>query len=552
MAENKTYKTALEMLYHWEKTKPNEVFLKQPVAGKWHTFTWKQTADAVRQLAGTINALNLPEKSNIALISKNCAHWIITDLAIMMSGHVSVPIYPNIGPDTLNYVLEHSESKLLFIGKLDDWDKMKSGVPDGLQCVTFPKSFYGEDGYQTWEDFQKDATPVTGEPQRALEDSMTIIYTSGTTGNPKGVVQTFEALSFAINSALEIIEIGEDARFFSYLPMCHIAERMLVEMGGIFTGSIIYFAQSLDTFASNLGEAQPTVFLGVPRIWTKFKMGILSKMPQSRLNLLLSIPIVSGVVKKSIRKKLGLNEAQYCFTGAAPTPTSLMQWFEKLGINIQEVYGMTENCAYSHYTRKDKIKHGSPGQPMPYVDAKISDKGEILIKSKANMVGYYKQPDLTTECFENGYLCTGDCGEIDNQGFLKITGRVKDIFKTAKGKYVAPNPIEMKLAKNEHVEQVCVVGTGLPQPMALFVLSEGGRSQDKTAIAESLSSLIKEVNPSLDKHERLKKAIVLKDDWTVENELLTPTLKIKRNPIEKKFRDNYENWYEKNDMVVWE
>ncbi len=548
MAQN--MKTPLEMLYQWEQNKAEEVYLKQPIGGQWHEFTWRQVGQEVRKLATAIKALGLPRGTNIGLVSKNCAHWIITDLAIMMSGHVSVPIYPNIGPDTLNYVLTHSEAPLLFVGKLDVWDKMKSGVPEGVRCVSFPK--YGPEGYETWADFTKGHLPMSGTPQRSLEEVMTIIYTSGTTGKPKGVVHTFEALTFAINNALTVIKLGDNERFFSYLPMCHIAERMLVEMGSLYLGSTVYFAQSLDTFGENLAEASPTIFLGVPRIWTKFKMKLLEKMPQSRLNLLLSIPFVSSLIKKTIRKKLGLNEAKYCLTGAAPTPTALMQWFQKLDVQIQEVYGMTENCAYSHYTRKEKIRHGSTGQPMPKVDVKISEKGEILVKSVASMQGYYKQPELTEKVFEDGYLCTGDQGEIDDGGFLRITGRVKDIFKTEKGKYVAPSPIEMKLAKNNHIEQVCVVGTGLPQPIALVVLSEGGQECDKDEVADSLSESIKNINPQLDKHERLKKVVVLKEDWTVENNLLTPTLKIKRNPIEKKYGKEYENWYETADTVVWE
>ncbi len=547
-----TFRDPLHMLYHWEQTTPDKICMQQPINGKWHSFTWKQFAEQVRRMASALQALGYEPGSHIGLVSKNCVHWMMADLAIMMAGHVSIPLYPNIGAETIKYVMEHSGAKALFVGKLDDWKSMKPGVPEGTYCISFPQNFYGEDGYNKWEDLVAQHEPMSGNITRNKDDRMTIIYTSGTTGRPKGVVHNFSSICHAINNALTEIKIDNKGRFFSYLPLSHIAERMLVEMGCIYTGATVYFAQSLDTFAANLQHAQPTVFLAVPRIWTKFQMGVLANMPQQKLDRLTRIPIIGTIVKRKIRQKLGLDKANFCLTGAAPTPASLMKWFEKLGINIQEVYGMTENSAYSHYNRKENIRFGYVGQPMPKVDAKISDIGEILVKSEANMVGYYKQDDLTAESFEDGYLRTGDKGVIDNQGFLKITGRVKDIFKTEKGKYVSPAPIELALAKNNFIEQCCVVGLNLPQPIALMVLSEHGQKCDKEEVRQSLAATLEELNPNLEKHEKLKKAVVLKEAWTVENQLLTPTLKIKRSPIDDKFGPNYNNWYGEKGLVVWE
>ncbi len=550
MASPQPAKTLLSQLYKWTKTQGDAVFMHQPFDGKWNTYTWNQFDDQVRRMASALHALNLPPKSKIGIISKNCAHWLMSDLAIMMSGHISVPLYPNINAETMNYVLTHSEAKALFVGKLDDWAGMKSGLPEDLYCISYP--MYEEAGYNKWNDLISKHEPMQGEVDRDLSDTMTIIYTSGTTGKPKGVEHTFESIGFAIANALTVISVPPNSRFFSYLPLSHIAERMLVEMGSMFNGSQIYFAESLATFADNLRTASPTIFLGVPRIWTKFQMGILAKQPQEKLDKLIRIPLLGNFVKRKIRKALGLNDAVHCFTGAAPTPRSLMEWFKKLGITIQEVYGMTENSAYSHYTRKDNIKYGSTGQPMPQVDVKISDVGEILVKSKANMVGYYKQPELTESTFEDGYLKTGDKGKIDAQGFLSITGRVKDIFKTEKGKYVSPSPIELKLSKNSNIEQVCVVGTGLPQPIALVVLSEDAQKKGQKEIETSLANTLKEVNPVLEKHEKLKKMVVLKKMWSVENGCLTPTLKIKRGPIEDQFVHLYTTWYKEEPEVLWE
>lgn len=555
MTNNVNYHTALHMLYRWERETPKQIYLKQPVEGRWINFTWQDAADQIRRMAAALQAMHLPPGSKIAMVSKNCAHWLMADLAIMMSGHVSVPLYPNINAATLNYVLQHSEAKVLFSGKLDDWQNMKAGLPDDVYCISFPDYYQTDKSFDNWDDLIAQHEPLQGNPDRNLDDLMTIIYTSGTTGKPKGVMHSFYTMSYAVTQALQIIDLTRLNRrhFFSYLPLSHIAERILVEMGALYTGSTVYFAQSLDTFAENLRHAQPTVFMAVPRIWTKFQKKILEKMPQSRLNLLLSIPVISGFIRQKIRQSLGLAKAAYCFTGAAPIPATLLEWFQKLGIPILEVYAMTENSAYSHCTRPDNIQVGYVGQPMPFVDVKISEIGEILVKSDANMLGYYKDPELTAATFdENGFLKTGDKGIISKDGFLKITGRVKEIFKTEKGKYVAPAPIEMEISGNEFIEQVCVCGANLPQPIALVVLSEIARNAEKDKVGESLGNTLKMVNNKLEKHEHVKTLVVVQEEWTVENAMLTPTLKIKRSPIEETYGQRFRHWYNHSETVVWE
>lgn len=539
------------MLYQWESQSPDKVFMRQPIDGKYHEYTWKQTADEVRKMAAVLQGLDLPPQSKIGILSKNCVHWILSDLAIMMSGHISIPMYPNLSEHTVKQILEHSETKVLFVGKLDDYVSMKPGVPDDVYCISYP--FYTEPGYDTWNDLTAKVEPITENVVRDKDELATIIYTSGTTGIPKGVMHKFHNFAFAATHALDK-KVGLDSndRFFSYLPLCHIAEKLLVQMGGIYTGGRIDFAESLDTFAQNLAYSSPTVFLGVPRIWTKFQQGVLGKLPQEKMDKLLKIPILSRLIKKKIRKGLGLNEATNIFTGAAPTPASLIKWFEKLGIRIQEAYAMTENCCYSHVTLNDKIKIGYVGAPLPYCDVKLSEEGEILIKHEALMDGYYKEPEMTEESFTDGYLKTGDKGEIDSEGFLKITGRVKDLFKTSKAKYVAPSPIELKLSVNRDIEQVCVVGTGIPQPIALMTLSEEGKNKDKDVVEAGLIETLEKVNPVLDHHEQVEKFVVLKDEWTIENGLLTPTMKVKRGDLEKIHTEKYEGWFEGAGTVIWE
>ena len=273
-------------------------------------------------------------------------------------------------------------------------------------------------------------------------------------------------------------------------------------------------------------------------------------MPQKKLNVLLSIPFVSSLIKKKIKSGLGLQEARNIFTGAAPTPVSTLKWFERLGIPIQEAYAMTENCCYSHVTLNDGIKFGSVGKALPHCEVKLSEENEILIKHVALMDGYYKEDKQTQETIKDGWLHTGDEGHIDAEGYLKITGRVKDLFKTSKAKYVAPAPIEMKLSANKNIEQVCVVGTGLPQPIALITLSEYGKSRPVEDVYGSLETTLKIVSPKFESHERLKKIVVLDKEWTIENNLLTPSMKIKRNEVERLYKDNYTTWYEKDGHIV--
>ena len=541
-----TYLSPLEMLYKWEQEKPEEIYLSQPIDGIWHHWNWKEFGIEVRRMASYLNSLDLPKGSKIALLSKNCAHWMMTDMAIMMSGHISVPLYPNLNAETLEKILKHSESKLLFVGKLDNFNDMKSGVPADMDCITFP--FYAE-AYQRWDDLIKEIEPIQEDIIRDPNELATIIYTSGTTGNPKGVMHKFYNFSFATTNAVRALVLKEEV-FFSYLPLCHIAERLLVQMGSLYSGGRVYFAESLDTFATNLAEASPTVFLGVPRIWTKFQQGVLKKLPQNKLNILLSIPLISFLIKNKIRKGLGLHNTRNTFTGAAPTPVALIRWFSRLGINIQEAYAMTENTCYSHVSYSHNINVGYVGQALPKCDVKLSSHNEILIKHDALMDGYYKMEKETKETIIEGWLHTGDEGEIDKNGFLKITGRVKDLFKTSKGKYVAPSPIEMKLSANKNIEQVCVVGTELPQPIAIIVLSERGKAKSKEGLISSLTTTMEVVNPKLDSHEKIHNFVVLEEEWTVENKLLTPTMKIKRNVIEKKYNKKYKDWYEGDRVML--
>jgi long-chain acyl-CoA synthetase len=544
----------LQSFYHWEKAIPNQTFLRQPLNGQWMEYSYQKTGDEIRRMAAGLKALNLPPQSKIALLSKNCAHWIMADLAIMMAGHTCVPLYPTITAATINQILVHSESVAIFVGKLDDYPNQKSGIPDSLTKISFP--FYGLSDGLLWNDLLAQHAPIAENVYRDANDLFTIAYTSGTTGMPKGVMMTHYHFGYGISMALDNLKgsvgLPDHPRLFSYLPLSHVAERMIIEMLGIYTGGTISFAETLESFGKNLADTQPNLFFGVPRIWAKFQEKVLEKMPQKKMDTMLKIPILNSIVKKKIQKALGLDKASVCVSAAAPLPVDIIHWFGKLGIVVREIYGMTEGNGISNGNYK-KIKIGTVGHPYAGSQVRISADGEVQTKHEAMMLGYYKEPELTKEMFtEDGFLKTGDQGSVDSEGFLTITGRIKDLFKTDKGKYVAPAPIEMKLLANPDIEQVCVVGMGIPQPIALTVLSATGQAKSNADIAKSLAQSLEEINPQLEHHEHLKKAVIMKTPWTIENNLMTPTLKVKRNEVEKIHLPKYPMWYQKEGVVVWE
>lgn len=558
MEPNIELKTPLQYFYQWEQKKANEGYLYQPFGDDWKEYTWAEVGQQARRMAAYLQSLGLPPKSNIGLVSKNCAHWIINDLAILMAGHVSVPFYPTLTADQLNQVLVHSGCKVLFIGKLDAWKPMKAGIPADVHCIAYPAEYENSpvSEYEVWDDIIARTAPLTDSPAPNLDDLMSIVYTSGTTGVPKGVMMTHMATAVMLTYSgdnLEMTSPTDPVRMFSYLPLCHIAERSLVESGSLIGGGKIYFAQSLDTFAKNLQAAQPTHFLAVPRIWTKFQMGILAKMPQKKLDLFLKIPILSGIVKKKIKVGLGLQNARFVLTGAAPMPAEVIKWFRKLDIHIREAYGMTENLGVHSIMPREAIKDGTVGRQYPGVETRIDPiTGEVQMKAPWNTIGYYKEPEQTAALLKDGWLCTGDMGEITPQGYIKITGRVKDMFKTAKGEYVVPAPIEFGFATNNFVEQVCVAGASLPQPIALVVLSDIAKSADKAQVMKSLADTVAHINPSVKHYEHIKKVIVMQEPWTVDNNMLTPTMKIKRNVVETTYKPKMETWYNSQEIVIWD
>lgn len=538
----------LQSFYYHEQNTRDQPFLVQPVEGDYCRYSWFDVASKVRKLAWRLRNMGLEPGSRIAILSKNCAEWFVTDLAIMMAGHVSVPIFSTAGEDTIRYVLKHAEVKLIFIGKLDDGPRQVSAIDSDITTVSFP--YPGVETDYTWADFCH-CNSFTDNPVPAMNDLMTIIYTSGSTGSPKGVMHSFGAMAWAGAQSMQDLSLNDQDRLLSYLPLAHITERVLIEMTALQSGMTVYFIESLDTFQRDVVQCQPTLFVSVPRLWSKFQLGILNKLSQKKLSILLCLPGINRLIKKKIRNGLGLSKAKLCASGSAPLAPSITRWFEKLGIEICEGWGMTENSALGTAClpfRKDKI--GCIGRPWGGVELKLSEQQELLSKSPGNMMGYYLDPERTQEAFtDDGYLRTGDKAELDSDGYYTVTGRLKDIFKTAKGKYVTPAPIEAMLMENSYIEQVCVTGASLPQPIALLVASEEAQGLSKSQIVASLQQTLSTVNSKLESHQRLAHLVVLNDPWTIENNLLTPTLKVKRHVLEERFPEVIYQTYA--DNVVW-
>jgi len=548
----------LQRLYHWERTCPDRVALTQPTGGgAVQDFTWREVLDQTRRMAAHLRGLGFEPGSRIAILAKNTAHWLMADFAIWLAGYVSVPLYPTLAPGTIRQILEHSEAKLLFVGKLDGWDHMREGVPAGLPCISLPLA--PQNDFPTWDSLVAATPPLQGNPVRDGNELATIMYTSGTTGMPKGVMHSFATFAWSIGTVRRRLAMHEDSRILSYLPLSHVAERTLVENGLLASGMHVYFADSLETFAEDLRRARPTIFFSVPRLWVKFQQGVLAKMPAEKLDRMLGIPILRHIVARKVLKAIGLDQCKVAAGGAAPMPPELLRWYRKLGLNLVEVYGMTENCGVSHATKPELPRPGTVGVPYDGIESRIDPATqEIQVRSPGTMLGYFREPELTRQAMtEDGWLRTGDKGALDAEGNLRIVGRVKDLFKTGKGKYVAPAPIEDKLVMHAAVEACCVTGANLGQPVALLMLNAEAlsRATDPSArsqLEQSLAAHMQGVNALLDPHEQLDCLVVVTEAWTVDNDLVTPTLKVKRNRIETVYAAHYERWVAERKPVVWQ
>ncbi|MFT6808721.1 MAG: long-chain acyl-CoA synthetase [Saprospiraceae bacterium] len=551
--------TLIEFFYKLELEKADQPYLHQPFGDTWETYTYREAGQMARKLARALLSKGLPQRSHIGLVSKNCREWVIADLAIGMAGFVSVPFFPTLTGSQISEVLRLGDVALLIVGKTEVWDDMGQGVPSDMPIIKFPhyeNCSIIERG-EAWNDIMNSYPALEGNPSPSLDDLWTIVFTSGTTGTPKGVMLNYSAPFNLLKeteeyNALELSKTGGN-RYFSFLPLNHIAERAIVENGCLAYGGEMFFTESLESFAKNLAHAKPTVFFAVPRIWTKLMLGVLKKIPQAQLEVVLQDPQMAPVIKAKLAAGLGLQNSRCNVSGAAPIPQSTKEWFASIGIPISEGYGMTENCAACTFMKISESKAGSVGRAQNGVQLMLApESNEILMKASFNMEGYYKSPEQTAKTIVDGWLHTGDQGRIDEDGYLFITGRVKDTFKTAKGEFIVPAKIEEHFSANSDIEQLCLLGLGLPQPVLIAVLSEIGMAKSKDAVSESIAATMQSANSILPNYQRVATTIIAKNPFSIESDTLTPTLKVKRNQLHNLYKDRLLEYCNLEEHIIWE
>jgi long-subunit acyl-CoA synthetase (AMP-forming) len=450
------------------------------------------------------------------------------------------------------------------VGKLDNWARQRTGVPEGLPCIALPLSdaLAQQPNLPCWEDIVASTEALNGRITRDSQDLALLAYTSGSTGEPKGVMHSFGGISDASERTMVLINerTGHPSqhRVLSYLPLSHIFERSKIACWSLVAGNVqVFFSESLATFVDDLKRARPNSFISVPRLWLKFQHGVFAKIPAEKLDAALADPVKGQVVAKQVLASLGLDAVVSAGSGSAPISAELIAWYRKLGLDLMEGYAMTEDFAYSHGSLPQYNQPGYVGRALPGVQSRLSPEGEILVKSPGCMVGYYKRPDLTAEAFtDDGYFRTGDCGHFEPNGMLKLTGRIKELFKTAKGKYVAPAPIESRLNNHPMIELSVVCGTGQSAACALVQLSEQHQAQRQNPamrekIELELARLLEDTNAALNDHDQLRMLVVMNAPWTIENGCMTATLKIKRSAIETSIGQSLNGWYAQPGQIIW-
>lgn len=560
--------------------------------GKWVATTTQSYLDQANAISRGLLKLGVKPNDKIAVISStNRTEWNIMDIGILQLGAQNVPIYPTISEEEYEYVLNHSESIFCFVSDeevLTKLNAIKANVPTLKEVYSFDTI----NGCKSWEEVKEEDNSLQPEVEKLKaavkeDDLATLIYTSGTTGRPKGVMLSHKnVVSNALNSASRFPIVPGQSKALSFLPVCHIYERMLMYLYQ-YTGVSIYFAESLDTISENLKEVQPEVMTAVPRLLEKVYDKIIAKGAD-----------LTGIKKKLFfwavetgldyepygqngwwyEKKLGIarklifskwqealgGNLKVIASGSAALQPRLARVFNAADIGVMEGYGLTETSpVISVNDMRDKgFKIGTVGKPIPQTEVKIAEDGEILIKGPQVMIGYYKDEEKTDEVLENGYFHTGDIGEIDSEGFLKITDRKKEMFKTSGGKYVAPQIIENMMKQSRFIEHIMVVGEGEKMPAALiqpnfeFVTEWAklkninvGTTPKEIASNEEVKKRIQEDvdihNEKFGKWERVKKFELTPDEWSIEAGHLTPTMKLKRRIVKEKYLDLYNKIYER-------
>ena len=487
--------------------RPSTIAYQAKVNGRWQPTTWRTYADQIRAAARSLIALGLPRGGKVSILGFNRPEWVVFDHAAMMAGGVPAGIYTTCSPDEVSYIIHHSESLVVLVENADQLAKVKAKraeLPLLKWIVTMKGAQSTGDDVLTWDDFiARGETIAETEIDKRLDaiveaELATLIYTSGTTGPPKGVMLTHGNLAWTSNALLDLGGRRTDDVSLSYLPLSHIAEQMCTIHMPATAGSTVYFAESIEKVPENLKDARPTVFFGVPRIWEKFHSALAGRLAQAtgakkhlaawamkvcgQVNALrdrgkplpraleLQYRLADRLVISKIKQALGFDRVKELFSGAAPIAPDVLTFFGSIDMPIHEIYGQSEDTGPTSCNLHGATKIGTVGPPIPGIEVKLGEDGEILIRGPNVFLGYFKEPEATAETLRDGWLCSGDLGAFDAQGFLSITGRKKEIIITAGGKNIAPKNIEAAIKTSPLVGEAVVIGDRRKYLTALVTL----------------------------------------------------------------------------------
>jgi len=486
---------------------------------RFEGISWAELLRRVRGYGHYLqNELGLKAGERIAICARNGVEWITLDYACMATGIVSVPLFVHSHVDECNYILDEAEARYIFV------DEPIGGIRTEQKRLADVECFIK----------QKDFSPFK-RADRKVGDLSSIIYTSGTSGSPKGVMHSADNFLAAVKVAIREVKITSKDILVSYLPLSHVVERTLIEFAGLVSGATVYFVDRVERMPMLLPEIRPTIFHGVPRIWemmfSKVERELArNELLQSRLSLLPGFlrNIILGIF---IRKKLGLSRLRLAISGAAKLSEEAWTGFAKWGIEIHEGYGLTETCGITTISPLHRPKRGSVGKFYSAVESHFSDDGEICVRAPYHFMGYYKHPDLTQEVLDaHGWFHTGDIGQLDENGYLHITDRKKNLFKTSNGKYVAPQKAENYLKAHPGIKEVLVFGEN-----QAFCVALASVDLETLGSEAHLTMFLQRVNAKLAQHEQVRSLGCSTDEWSPGTGELTPTLKVKRRVIQEKY-----------------
>ena len=519
------------MVAHWAERCPDRVWLKDLSAEGSTEWTWAQANREISAVASILEQ-QFGHGENMVILSRNRAHWFLADIAIISSGNITVSMFTTLPESTADYILGFTEAKVMFVGETSNWEAVRRVLPADITLVTLP-GVELEEEHLKWDDLVAEGQGQRPQYAAQPDDVISLVFTSGTTGVPKGVIQTHESNLIPINRFITEFGIRENPRYFSYLPLSHIAERQIVEFSSIVACGEVSFNESLETLLRDLPRPPPHMFFGSRRVWEQFQQAIVAKFGGHDA-VEQALAADREGISKLVLETMGLSEVEYCLTAAAPTPPALIHWFEAMGLTLMEGFGQTEAMGLilnSHTQRKI----GSIGKPIGEVEFRLTEEGELAVKAAGCTPGYYKMPEKTAELIIDGWLHTGDKARVDEDGFIYITGRVKDYFKTIQGKFVAPPPIEGEFARNPHAEQQCLLGRGYSKTVMVTVLTSEAQARERSEVEAALHETVAAINRDIEKHARIGALIISHEPWSIENEILTPTMKIRRDRVEERF-----------------